>query len=245
MTRREFNATFSIFSSCFFLKDFDAFSASQYLTNQNLIGLEKPFLCGTDYKLIPEVFDAFEEMKKAASADGLRLWCSSGYRSFKSQKQVWNDKYKKIKNDFPSYLSQDIINCLIEYSSIPGTSRHHWGTDLDIVDAFGYENSNPLSHKNYEAGGEYQYLSYWLTENAAKYGFYKVYTNENLRSGFKFEPWHYSYKKLSKLFLNQFLEINILKINGLSTCFGNENFTEDFISEYKQKYILGINPELL
>ena len=27
------------------------------------------------------------------------------------------------------------IDKIIEYSTLPGTSRHHWGTDIDIIDA--------------------------------------------------------------------------------------------------------------
>lgn len=245
MTRREFNTSLAYFSSLSLFSTFNIFSASQYLENQHLLGLEKPFLCGIDYKLLPEVFDAFEEMRLAAEKDGLRLWCTSGYRSFNAQKHIWNDKYKKIKLENPTYSKQDVINYVVEYSSIPGSSRHHWGTDLDIVDAFGYHNENPLSQKNFEQGGDYQYLAHWLKEYAAKFGFYKVYTQESERSGFKFEPWHYSYKKLSVDFLHQYLEINILKINELNTCFGSDIFDETFINLYNEKFMKGINKELL
>lgn len=245
MTRREFNTSLIYFSSLSIASITNGFSKSQYVDNQQLIGLEKPFLCGTDYKLLPEVFDAFEDMRTAAQKDGLRLWCTSGYRSFKAQKQIWNDKYKKIKLQNPAYNKQDVINCVIEYSSIPGTSRHHWGTDLDIVDAFGYETTNPLSHKNYQSGGEYQYLSHWLDQHAATFGFYKVYTEDTTRTGFQFEPWHYSYKKLSVQFLNQYLQIKLLNINELKSCFGSDIFDDKFISLYNEKFMQGINKQLL
>lgn len=245
MNRRVFNRSMAYFCSLNLISASKIFSDIPNFNQKLLIGLIKPYLCGTKYYLLPEVFEAFEDMKTDAKKDGLSLWCTSGYRSFLAQKQIWNTKYYKIKTENPTFHKAEIIKSVIEYSSIPGTSRHHWGTDLDIIDAFGYEKINPLSTTNFELGGDYQFLSYWLNQNAANYGFYKVYTNEINRNGFEFEPWHYSYKKLSVGFLKEFLMIDLLKYNELKSCLGFSVFDTNFMDMYNQKYMLGINLELI
>ena len=39
----------------------------------------------------------------------------------------------KITNDF-SLEPKKAISEIIRFSTVPGTSRHHWGTDIDIID---------------------------------------------------------------------------------------------------------------
>ena len=41
------------------------------------------------------------------------------------------------------------IDKIIEYSTLPGTSRHHWGTDIDIIDAEPPEEGDVLLPKNF------------------------------------------------------------------------------------------------
>ena len=82
---------------------------------------------------------------------------------------------------------------------MPTTSRHHWGTDIDL---------NSLSNSYFEQGkGKKEYE--WLIENANKYGFYQVYTSkENGRTGYNLEKWHWSYLPLASEYL-KFYNANI------------------------------------
>lgn len=243
MTRRFFNT--NIFFSYIYSaigKNVLLFSSTENLT---YIGIEKPILMGENYLLLPEAFEAFEKMKMAAEKDGLRLWGTSGYRSFELQKTIWNEKYKKLKLQFPNYSEIDIINCIIEFTAIPGTSRHHWGTDIDIVDAFGYKNENPLTHENFSEKGEYQYLNYWLSKNAESFGFCLVYTENPDRKGFKFEPWHYTYFPLSKEILHQICNYSFEDIKEMKTVLGNELFSKSYFESYKSNYLFGINHFLI
>ena len=144
-----------------------------------------------------EVYGAFIKMFDSAKADNINLKIISGTRNFYEQKSIWERKWKKYKNLPPLKRAQKIL----EYSSMPSTSRHHWGTDIDI---------NNLNNSYFERGvgaKEYQ----WLKENAKIFGFYQVYTSkENGRTGYNMEKWHWSYMPLAKQYLNYYNE-NITK----------------------------------
>ena len=138
----------------------------------------------------------------------------------------------------------NIITEITQYTAIPGTSRHHWGTDIDIVDAYGYYTDNPLSHQNFEPAGFYQYLPKWLETHAAQFGFVLTYTNNPTRSGFAYEPWHYSYSPLAKNYYQKMLQINFLHLEEIKNCKGLENLNQDFWDNYLEKYFKSINSEL-
>ncbi len=225
--------------------DVSAFDGFLYMPNIQLVGLEKPFLCGSTYLLVPEAFEAFENMRKAAQKDGLILWGTSGYRSFQAQKSIWNQKFLKLKADFPTYKIEDIVNCIIEYTAVPGTSRHHWGTDIDIVDAYGYQHDQPLVEENYEPKGEYQYLNYWLCKYANDFGYAQVYTPAKERTGFKYEPWHYSYYPISKKILHQISDYSFENISALDTVLGYKALNKVFFETYIKDYMFGIDDKLI
>lgn len=209
-----------------------------------LLGINKPVLCGDGFMLRNEVYEAFHAMKIAGKKDGISLWVSSGYRSFEYQKGIWNLKFKTIAKNNPQMPPIDIISEIIQYSAIPGTSRHHWGTDIDLVDAYGYHTENPLSRQNFEPQGVYQYLSNWLENNAIKFGFVLTYTKDENRTGFSYEPWHYSYEPLSKLYYQKFLHINLLALEQLKKCSGIEIIDAAYLEKYMNKYFKNINPLL-
>ncbi len=81
--------------------------------------------------------------------------------------------------------------------------------------------------------------------NACLYGFYLVYNDETDREGFKYEPWHYSYKPLSQTYLQEYKKLDLSTIIKAENVMGNEHFTQKFITNYLNKHILDINPILL
>jgi len=83
-----------------------------------------------------------------------------------------------------------------------------------------------------------------MNENAHKYGFYLAYTNNKFRKGYKYESWHYSYRKLSKPLLNEYLKLDIIKILKKENIAGNKVFTKQFIKKYIDEHVLGINDYL-
>lgn len=218
---------------------FFGFTQNSY-SEKALTGRGDLELVGKNYKLQKEVLDAFQQMKKAALKDGIKINIVSAYRSFERQKSIWNRKYTSyIKK---GYSPEKAIEKIIEYSTIPGTSRHHWGTDIDIIEGGKKHIKNVLNERNFEGDGAYSNLKKWMDNNANTYGFYLVYTNQENRKGFKFEPWHYTYKPISKPMLKHFLSIDYKKILKNNKLKGIEHFTSQFLNKYKKENILDINP---
>tara|TARA_B100000795_G_scaffold267466_1_gene252350 strand:- start:3275 stop:3985 length:711 start_codon:yes stop_codon:yes gene_type:complete len=208
------------------------------LTGQSEINM----IQNRNFQLLPEVARSFELMKEAALKDSINIKIVSSFRSFNKQKEIWNRKFKK--NDSLGFSKNKNILKIIEYSTIPGTSRHHWGTDIDIVDDnFKPEGDVLLTEKFYN-DGPYVQLKKWLDMNSEKFGFYIVYTKNSKRKGFKHEPWHYSFKPISKDILNELLKVNFSKLFIENEVLGSEYFTIDFIKYYKENFLLGISSEL-
>ena len=209
-------------------------------TTADLIGKGNPTMVGKDYKLLPEVAKQFELMKSEAQKAGFKIHVVSSYRNYTYQNGIWERKYKA--NQAKKIAAKQNIDKIIEYSTIPGTSRHHWGTDLDIIDATKGIPSDPLNEKHFNVGGSMYKFKLWLDENASKYGFYLVYTDNVNRKGFKYEPWHFTYKAISKPMLNEYKKLNIKKVLQENKLLGSDNFTDDFIEKYTKENILDINP---
>lgn len=77
------------------------------------------------------VLAAFEKMYADAKAAGITLRVTSASRNFNTQKYIWESKIKEYTEKYP-----DRIECakrVLKYNSLPGTSRHHWGTDIDLI----------------------------------------------------------------------------------------------------------------
>jgi len=116
---------------------------------------------------------------------------------------------------------------ILKFSSMPGTSRHHWGTEVDL---------NVLENKYYD-NGEGKKIFDWMTEHAHSYGFYRPYT-AGRTIGYNEEKWHWSYLPVSRIYTNFAKEY--MKDRYISGFLGSETAVKISITK---NYILGINPE--
>ncbi len=198
-----------------------------YTKNKDFIKIPKEFSSEARY-LRKEVFDMFHKMATKAKKEGVILKIVSATRNFAHQKRIWDykwtDKYKK-------YPENERALKILEYSSMPGTSRHHWGTDLDI---------NDLEDEYFLKGkGKKEYA--WLINNANKFGFYQVYTSKkNGRTGYNEEKWHWSYTPLSSIYLKYY---NQHITNKDITGFEGAKFASDI--DMLTNYVNGVNPKIL
>jgi len=225
----------------FFMLSMSVFAQNEY-SLKALTGSGDLELVGDTFKMQKETFNAFNKMKAAALKEGILIKEVSAYRSFKHQKSIWNRKYD-------SYISQGLtpnsaIKKIVEYSTLPGTSRHHWGTDIDIRDGYVKTPKHVLMESNYSENGIYGKLKNWMDANSEKFGFYLVYTNNKNRKGFKYEPWHYSYKPLSKNMLMEFQKIDLKAFYSSIKLKGSNFITTDFLQKYYKENVLDINPSL-
>jgi LAS superfamily LD-carboxypeptidase LdcB len=219
------------------------FSQEIRYSMEELMGKADIDLYGEDINLRKEAHDAFVEMRKAALADGIDIKIVSGYRSFDRQAAIFERKYLKYTDDGMEPL--DAIEKIIEYSTIPGTSRHHWGTDVDLIDGNPSVDGDVLVASKFGTDGPFEKFKLWMDENSEKFDYYLVYTNNPKRRGFKYEPWHYSYAPLSRPMLKTFRLKNILKQLKAEDFLGSDDLTTEFVKTYIEDNILDINPELL
>ena len=206
-------------------------------------GIKNPNLVGDTIKLEKNTFDAFNKMQIAAKKDGIDLKIASAHRAYDRQKLIWNTKFKKFTTEFNLKPNQAVYE-IIRFSTIPGTSRHHWGTEIDIIDNNYPDEEDVLIAKKFQKGGVFFKVKNWLNINSEKFGFYITYNNDPNRKGFEHEPWHYSYAPVSKKMLSLFLKSDLKKVIKKEEIKGSEYFTDDFIEKYKKEYILDINKDL-
>ncbi len=217
---------------------------SQDISEDELMGKGSPDLTKTSsYKLRPEAAIAFEKMRQAALKDGIVFKVVSSYRDYNHQNRIWERKYKRFLNSGLKPLPA--IKKIIEYSTIPGTSRHHWGTDIDIVDAGPTVSGDVLVPSKFHGNGPYCKFKQWMDLHANNFDFYLVYTDNYNRKGFNYEPWHYSYKPLSLNYLKQYENLAIKDKLQKANLLGSEHFTEAFVEDYISSNIMDINPLLL
>ncbi|MCG2460505.1 M15 family metallopeptidase [Flavobacteriaceae bacterium F89] len=244
MQRRSFLQKCSVSGLAFTILPNLAFPTTTEYTIEELMGKANIELFGKDVQLRKEAYEAFTNMKKAAYSDGIDLKVVSSYRSFEHQARIWDRKYINYVDD-EGLEPLDAIDKIIEYSTIPGTSRHHWGTDIDLVDGYQKVDGDVLDPEKFEVGKPYASFKKWMDGNSKKYDFYLVYTDNPKRRGFKYEPWHYSYAPLSIPMLTQFRKKNILKLLSKEEIMGSDHFTTGLLRSYIQDNILDINRELL
>jgi len=168
--------------------------------------------------LLPEVAEAFSRLADDAADNGFDLRIASAWRSFDRQLHIWNAKAsgeRPIHDEQgrplePRDLSPErCIEAILRFSALPGASRHHWGTDVDVFDGAALPGDYRLSLSPQEVapGGVFDPLHCWLDARIAagrSYGFYRPYDRD--RGGVAPERWHLSYAPLARLLLPRLTE---------------------------------------
>lgn len=193
---------------------------------------------GYQMYLRKETLAAFINMAESAKKDNVNLKIASATRNFDYQKNLWNNKWSGYtlveKKDLSKSIPDGLLRFkkILEYSSAPGTSRHHWGTDIDIND------SNPAYFLGDKGAKEYD----WLVRNAMIFGFCQVYNLKDFErpTGYNEEKWHWSYLPLSKDFTKNYLKL--VKEEDINGFMGEEYVIEqDLINDF----VLGINKDCI
>lgn len=112
---------------------------------------------------------ALNKMINAAKQDGINLFIKSGYRSYSTQKTLYNN-----------YVARDGVAAADRYSARPGHSEHQTGLAFDL-------NSLEQSFGETKEGK-------WLAEHCHEYGFIIRYPKDKEDvTGYMYEPWHVRY----------------------------------------------------
>ena len=202
-----------------------------YKNDPRFVRVSKPYTQRAALYLHRESYAAFRRLHAAARKDRIHLQILSGVRSSEDQKRIWQKKWNRLKKQ-NTIESQDTLwraRKILSYSAMPTSSRHHWGTDLDL---------NALENSYFEKrAGKKVYQ--WLKRNARRFGFCQVYTKKSKTRphGYAEERWHWSYLPLSIPLKRAYLKnIHYRDIKGFS---GAGLAKQLKVIEY---YVGGINP---
>jgi len=188
----------------------------------------------TGIYLRTEVYNAFIAMRDSALKDGVTLSIVSATRTFEHQKTIWENKWngrqyvggKLLNVSYPDEVERALA--ILKYSSMPGTSRHHWGTDIDI---------NSVDPAYFKTATGIKVLQ-WLETHAAHFGFCRPYTafGETRKTGFQPEEWHWSYYPVAYRFQQAYKkQISNLDIEGFD---GDETV---FSVRVIENYVMGVD----
>lgn len=167
---------------------------------------EFSFNDGSSFRAHPEAALAFLRMRESAASERIDLRVASAFRDFDGQLRIWQAKWRGERPlydasgciiDYASLDEPGLMAAILEWSALPGASRHHWGSEFDVLDLAAMPEGYKLRllPEEYAPDGIFAFLDDWLSRNMARFGFFRPYDIE--RGGLHVEPWHLSYAPVS------------------------------------------------
>ncbi len=155
-----------------------------------------------------EVLPHWQDLAAHAAIAGFDLQIASAWRGFERQQAIWNGKATGQRPvldaqsqplDIQCLSEDELLLAMLRWSAIPGCSRHHWGTDMDVFDAAAVpaDYRVQLMPDEYIGDGPFAKLRGWLDEQLQKPDavFYRPYNKDC--GGIAPEPWHLSCKPIA------------------------------------------------
>ena len=157
----------------------------------NLFLVNKEYMIGVDYVpddlVMPDVkksssavlmrkeaAQALEEMFAAAKEEKITLVAVSGYRSYQTQRAIYNRRRKAAGK-----------NHVERFVAVPGASEHQLGLAMDV---------SRSKTAGLKASFGKTKEGIWLAENCYRFGFILRYRQEwEDVTGYGYEPWHIRY----------------------------------------------------
>ena len=134
--------------------------------------------------------DLLAMMNDCYRITGKDVYVISGFRTYNYQKNNFENQVAQYTN--AGYSRSEAERLAAEWVAVPGTSEHHLGYAVDIIDTQIWD----LVEEQETLEGQQ-----WLMENCWKYGFILRYPkNTKDKTGINYEPWHYRYlgKEIAK-----------------------------------------------
>jgi LAS superfamily LD-carboxypeptidase LdcB len=195
------------------------------------------------------VVAAFLNLRRAALADGFDPVPHSSFRDFSRQLSIWNGKFSGgrpmldasgLPLDASALTPFERIEAILLWSALPGASRHHWGTDIDLID----RRATPLNYRvqltteEFAPGGPYAALAEWLEVNAARFGFFRPF--RGVLSGVRPEPWHFSFAPVAENARRNLTPAVLHKAIAAAPLLGKEQVLER-LDELHARYVAAID----
>lgn len=196
-----------------------------------------------------EVIGPYLAMRAAAAADGIDLTAFSGFRDFDRQLLIWNEKFRGARPmqdrdgkplDALGLSPAERVTAILWWSALPGASRHHWGTDFDVMDPSGLPPGYRLQviPAEYQAGGPFERLTTWLDAHMHAFGFFRPYSTD--RGGVRPEPWHLSYAPVAARAQQAFRPDQLHAVLAAAEIDGKEQVLESLARNFAS-YVLNVD----
>ena len=227
----------------------------------NVVGQDESHLCSlVDAEWLAasvhrDVVEPFRAMDIEAARAGFDVAVHSGFRSFDRQLSIWNRKARgelavldsnARPLDIKTLTERELVFSILRWSALPGASRHHWGTDIDVYDAAarpaGYEIE--LIPSEYEGDGMFAPFSVWLDEriaNGTSFGFFRPYDRD--RQGVAPERWHLSHGPVASRFAAM-LSKDLLRQTIAPADMLLKDVVLDNLDEIFGRFVTNTNPEI-
>lgn len=195
------------------------------------------------------VLEPFLAMKSDAAREGITIGVTSAFRDFAAQQAIWD---RKFRGERPLYDAEgrvrahaalspsELIEAIACWSAVPGASRHHWGSELDVIDLAampeGYRVQ--LLPDEVAPGGVFHPLHNWLDANMGRYGFFRPY--RTFRGGVFPEAWHLSYAPVSLPALKALTPLLLGEVIHASDMLGRDYVLER-IADLHARYVANID----
>ncbi len=195
------------------------------------------------------VVPPFLAMRAAAAADGIDLVAFSSFRDFDRQLAIWNGKFRGERPlqdragrsvNAGTLSPAERVAAILWWSALPGASRHHWGTDFDVMDLAALPPGYRIQvvPAEYQAGGPFERLTTWLDAHMQAFGFFRPYSTD--RGGVSPEPWHLSHAPVA-LAAQRALSLERLRqILAASAIDGREEVLETLADTF-QRYVVDVD----
>ena len=186
-------------------------------------GLGKPNLveAAPGYLVDAEILPFLNKLKNVAAAEGFELRIESAYRPFERQLSIWN---RKARGELPLLSAEgvpmerpqdeeELMYAILTWSALPGASRHHLGTDLDVVDGRACPEGYEVQLTPEECSGMFAAFHKFLDERFATdgaFGFDRVFVPG--RGKIRPEGWHIAHLPTSRKRLEHFSLDTLRKI---------------------------------
>ena len=210
----------------------------------HIIDIEQP-TCALHF----EAVTSFLAMRDAARRDGIDLRAASSYRDYDRQLTLWNRKWRGERPlyardgrplDHARLSEPQLVDAILAWSAIPGGSRHHWGTDVDLIDAAampeGYQVQ--LLPSEYAQDGVFARLTSWLDRHMTGFGFFRPYGSD--RGGSGVEPCHLSYAPIASEAMEA-LSLSVLRATIVQGDMLGKEAVLDRLPEIYTRFILSID----
>lgn len=198
-----------------------------------------------------DVVEPFRALREAGREHGFELAIDSGFRGFDRQLSIWNRKARgelkvldsdAVPLDIATLTERELAQAILRWSALPGASRHHWGTEVDVFDAAARPDGYvvELIPDEVNPGGMFGPLHAWLDERMAAgtaFGFFRPYDRD--RGGVAPERWHLSCAPVASP-LEAALTVDVLRATVAEAELALKPVVLEMLDEICERYVINV-----